>query len=564
MGVRRAVDMVLDASNRNQGPICTYGPLIHNPQVLEILEEKGVSVINTIPEKGQGTVLIRAHGVPPEVKAGLNRAEFIVVDATCPRVIKVQTIIKKHAKQGFSVIIIGDDDHPEVIGLLGYAGEKGVVVNSLDDLKRLDAFDNAIIVAQTTQNITFFKQVKQWAGQNYPHYKIFNTICDSTQKRQDEVGTIAESVDAVIVVGGYNSGNTQRLVEIARQSGKPAYHIEKEAELNADALNTARNIGITAGASTPNWIIKKVYRKLEHFSFNRGQIWRRMIFPLQRSLLLTNIYVALGAGCLSYACTRLQGIEHSFSNTFIAFLYIMSMHTFNNLTLRKTDRYNDPDRAGFYEKNKTPLFTLAVVANIAGLVAAYTMGWFPFFLLFAMSVMGLLYNLRLVPKHYKIGRYKRLKDIPGSKTVLIAAGWGMMTSIFPALSINKLVNGATLWVFFWAFGIVFVRTAFFDILDMQGDRIMGKETIPILIGEDRTKRLLKMMLVALFFTLMIPSLLGSVSSLGFILGCFPIVMYLVIFSHEHGYLLPGLKFVFLVETHFILTGIIAYLWHAIW
>ena len=122
MGVRRAVEMVLDAPNKLEKPIYTYGPLIHNPHVLNLLEEKGVTVLNEIPDHGFGTVLIRAHGVPPRTKKDLKTAGFKVIDATCPRVIKVQTIIRKHAKQGYASIIIGDKQHPEVIGLLGFAG----------------------------------------------------------------------------------------------------------------------------------------------------------------------------------------------------------------------------------------------------------------------------------------------------------------------------------------------------------------------------------------------------------------------------------------------------------
>jgi len=140
MGVRRAVELALDASNRTDDPICTYGPLIHNPQVLNILEEKGISVIRQIPETGFGTVLIRAHGVPPEDREKLSNAGFNVIDATCPKVIKVQSIIAKHSRQGYAVIIVGDRAHPEVIGLLGYAGENGYVAENMDVLKALPKF----------------------------------------------------------------------------------------------------------------------------------------------------------------------------------------------------------------------------------------------------------------------------------------------------------------------------------------------------------------------------------------------------------------------------------------
>jgi len=400
MGVRRAVEMVLDAPDQQANPIFTYGPLIHNPQVLSLLHSKDIKILDEIPDRGAGTVMIRAHGVPPTAKQGLKAANFNVIDATCPRVIKVQTIIRKHAKKNYASIIIGDKDHPEVIGLLGYARGKGYVIGTMQELEALPAFEDAIIVAQTTQNTRLFDAVKDWTAANHPHYKVYNTICDSTERRQAEVKRLAESVDAVIVVGGRDSGNTRRLAEIAGESGKPSYHIESEADLktiDSDVLISARHIGITAGASTPNWIIKKVYRSLEALQVKRKNNWRRILFGAQRGLLLTNIYVSLGAGCLSYACSKLQGFSQFFPYVLIAMLYVQSMHILAHLTGNKADQFNDPERASFYEKYKQLLTGLAITAGGAGLVIAFTLGWFPFLLLLVMSLLGLSYNRILVP-----------------------------------------------------------------------------------------------------------------------------------------------------------------------
>jgi len=301
MGVRRAVDMVLEAPGNQPEPITTYGPLIHNPQVLDLLKEKGINSLDAIPAEGTGTTLIRAHGVPPEAQMGLEDAGFRVINATCPRVIRVQAIIRKHTEKGYASIIIGDSDHPEVIGLKGYASSQGHVVNNLAELAALPPFEKAIIVAQTTQNIEFYDTVKQWAGSERPHYKVYDTICDSTSKRQAEITQLASQVDAIIVVGGRNSGNTVRLAEIARQTGKPTYHIETEEELDIEALAGAETIGITAGASTPNWIIRKICRVLELIPVSRLSGWKLTLFNFQQALLMTNIYVAFG-GRLPVLC----------------------------------------------------------------------------------------------------------------------------------------------------------------------------------------------------------------------------------------------------------------------
>jgi (E)-4-hydroxy-3-methyl-but-2-enyl pyrophosphate reductase len=563
MGVRRAVEMVLDAPAQSTKPIYTYGPLIHNPQVLNLLKSKDIKVLDEIPDRGCGTVLIRAHGVPPTVKQHLKEAEFNVIDATCPRVIKVQTIIRKHAKKDYAVIIIGDKDHPEIIGLLGYARNNGHVVGDMEELAALPAFDNAIIVSQTTQNARLLESVINWVAENHPHYKIFNTICDSTERRQAEVQRLAEAVDAVIVVGGYNSGNTRRLAEIARQTGKPTYHIESESELasmDTHLLASARHIGITAGASTPNWIIKKVYRALETLQVKRTQSWRRIMFQLQRVLLLTNIYVSLGAGCLTYAMAKLQGFSQFFPYVLISLLYVQSMHTLNHLTGNKSDQYNDPDRAKFYQKYKLLLNILALAAGGTGLVIAHTLGLFPLLLLLIMSLLGLSYNLRIVPQMFVGLRYRRIRDIPGSKTLLIAMAWGIVTAVLPPLSLTGKASWVTGLIFLWTVAIVFVRTAFFDILDMQGDRIVGKDTFAIMLGEKRTMRILKNMLIVLVAALMLLSSFHIISYLGLVLiGC-PIFFLLLLSAYERGVLLPSIKLEFLVETNFILAGAAAFLW----
>jgi (E)-4-hydroxy-3-methyl-but-2-enyl pyrophosphate reductase len=561
MGVRRAVEMVLDAARRQDAPIHTFGPLIHNPQVIEIFEEKGISAINDVPEKGVGAIIIRAHGVPPKVKEELQAAGFSVIDATCPRVIKVQAIIQKHTREGHAAIIIGDKAHPEVVGLLGYAGNQGHVVDTLEDLKKLPEFERAIIVAQTTQNTQFFEEVRAWASQTYPHYKVFNTICDSTEKRQTEVKRIAGLTDGIIIVGGHSSGNTKRLAEIARRAGKKTFHIETEAELDLNALSSIHSIGITAGASTPNWIIKKVFRKLESIPLQGSFNWQSALLLLQRSLLLTNIFVAVGAGALCYACAKLQGIDSYFPQILISMLYVQSMHVLNHLMGRQSDRYNDPDRADFYDKNKWMLSILLVVAGAAGLFTAYAMGLVPFFILLTMSVLGFSYNLRLIPESFAFhARFRRIRDIPGSKTVLITVAWGIVTAVFPALGESGELGIDTALVFIWAMSMVFVRTAFFDLLDMQGDRIVGKETIPILIGEQRALRLLKVLPLFSAAILVLASLSGIFSSLGFALVIPPLLLLFVIFASEKKLMLPGIHFEFLVEAHFLLAGVIAWLW----
>ncbi|BCS98742.1 hypothetical protein DSLASN_43740 [Desulfoluna limicola] len=560
MGVRRAVDTVLDASNSQKGPICTYGPLIHNPQVLNLLKEKGIPVISEIPEKGEGTVLIRAHGVPPEAKDALKESGFSVIDSTCPRVIKVQRIIHRYAKKGHHAIIIGDRDHPEVIGLNGYAYGLGHVVETLEEAKALPAFDNAIIVAQTTQSVQFYDEVKQWASRRHPHYLTFDTICDSTEKRQADILSIAQTVDAVVVVGGKNSGNTQRLAELARESGKLTFHIEDTDELDLSQLKNLDSVAITAGASTPNWIINKVYRAIESGTASEQTLFGIPVSGLKMGLLRSNAYLAMGSASLAYACSVLQGIHNWLIPSAVAMLYVLSMHIFNHLTAISSDRYNDPERADFYDRNKWALAAFAFTGGGVGLLLAYSQGIFPFLVLLIMSLAGLSYNAPVIPKRFFDGRYRCLRDIPGSKTILIAAAWGTVTALLPALTSPQGFALSTLPAFALAAGMVFARTVFFDILDMQGDRIVGQETFPIILGDKKTVRILKNLLVTLAVMLPLSSAFGIFTGLGFILWIYPVMMFALLLAYQKRFVLAGVQLEFLIESHLVLSGIIALAW----
>ena len=559
MGVRRAVKLALDAPVKYAKPIFTYGPLIHNPQVLSLFEEKGITVLKAIPQEGTGTVLVRAHGVPPDDKQRLKDAGFSVVDATCPRVIRVQTIIRVHAQKGYSAIIVGDRDHPEIVGLVGYAGDAGHVVSTMEDLHALPAFDQAIIVAQTTQNIQFFDQVKAWAAETFPHYKTFDTICDSTEKRQAEVKQLAENVDAVVVVGGKKSGNTQRLAQIAGETGKPAFHVETEAELARYEWEGVARVGITAGASTPNWIIKGVFRELEKLQATRKSWHLKYLYNSVYILLLTNAYVAMGAGCLCLACTKLLGITDAVFQVTMAMLYVLSMHLLNHLTGRAEDEFNDPERALFYRNHKFSLTMLAIVAGGFGLLSASAMGTVAFLILLVMSLLGLSYKLYLVPDRFGF-TYRRIMDIPGSKTVLIAVAWGIVAALLPGIAERERQTVVVVGVFVWATALVFCRTAFFDLLDVQGDRIVGKETLPILLGNPRTFVLLKGILTGCILLPALLSVFGSVSALGFFLTLCPVGMLILVHAYEYGRMQPGLRLEFLVESLFLLAGVLTIFW----
>lgn len=265
MGVKRAVDIALSiAGKKGNERIFTYGPLIHNPQTVDFLCERGIEPIDDLQKVPGGLIIIRAHGISPSERARIGERRMKIIDATCPRVKHVQSIIRNHSLEDYTILIIGDREHPEVEGLLGYSGGKGYVIGSREDLESLPEMDKVCIVAQTTQSKEDYARIAGEVVAKYPGSLVFETICDSTEKRQTEIKELAAEMDAVLIVGGKNSANTKRLAKIAMGSGKPIFHIETASELRGIPLEKYESIGISAGASTPDWIIREIVEELEN------------------------------------------------------------------------------------------------------------------------------------------------------------------------------------------------------------------------------------------------------------------------------------------------------------
>jgi 4-hydroxy-3-methylbut-2-enyl diphosphate reductase len=221
------MNIAMDAAENTDGPVNTFGPLIHNPQVVDLLASKGMKVVNSFDELQEGTTLvIRAHGIPPETRQELKSRGVKFRDGTCPLVAKVHAHIKKYLGQGYELVILGHKDHPEVIGHLGYAQDHGTVISSVEDVDSLPPMSKVCLVSQTTANEIKFHQVAEQLKARYDDCVVVNTICDDTHTRQEEVLQVAETVDAMVIVGGKGSSNTQRLVELSSSKGIPAFHVK--------------------------------------------------------------------------------------------------------------------------------------------------------------------------------------------------------------------------------------------------------------------------------------------------------------------------------------------------
>lgn len=258
-GVKRAVDMAFDAADKC-AKVNTLGPIIHNPQVIDKLRLQGVTPINDIDNNGIKTLIIRTHGVPFGISRRLAEKKYEVVDATCPFVKKAQQYAKLLNEDGYQVVIVGDKEHPEVKGLMSYAGRDAIVISSGDKLPKLKS--RVGVVVQTTQPISLLKELISNMLEQVKEIKVFNTICNSTALRLKETKEMAKKVDAMIVVGGKNSANTTQLANLCVSMSVPTYHIETSSEIKESWLSDVRTVGITAGASTPDWIIEGVETRI--------------------------------------------------------------------------------------------------------------------------------------------------------------------------------------------------------------------------------------------------------------------------------------------------------------
>lgn len=271
-GVRAAINKGEKLIEEGKGPIATLGPLIHNPQEVSRLESLGIKSYDDIDSVQEKNVLIRTHGVAPSVYQEIEKHGHEYFDCTCPKVKRVQQIAREHAEAGYQVLILGDCKHPEVMAIVGWTNDTAIVFISLDELKSLSLEGKRIcLVSQTTEKIERFeKAVEYLESLSLEELVVQNTICTATRDRQSDASELAAKVDLMVVIGGYNSANTCKLVSICQDVGVATKHVETAAELQREWFEGVDKIGLTAGASTPDWIIREVIDKMEELTMEQG------------------------------------------------------------------------------------------------------------------------------------------------------------------------------------------------------------------------------------------------------------------------------------------------------
>ena len=464
-GVRRAVSLALRAARRHK-TVYTLGPLIHNRQAVEELRANGVEVAENLEELPPGAVVVlRSHGVERQVRQRLKEGGFCVVDATCPRVARIHGIVRNAAARGERVVIFGDPDHPEVKALRSEVAD-AAIITSPDDVEKLPFEERRIcLVAQTTQDAAVYEEVAAALRQRFPSVRVHKTICDSTHRRQEELRSVLDDVDLVVVVGGRHSANTRRLAEIARASGKRTLHIETADELPQQV--DAETVFVTAGASTPNWVIQGVMERL------RGGVglWRRVLFGVVR----WNLTAAAAAAALTYAASCALKVA-SFPAVVIAALYVFCVHTFNQIIALRLEPLTRRQR------HEVVRLALALLAGSAATVVAFHAGIYRFLLLLFALAGGFVYGLDVVPAP---ARLRSLRDLPGSKDIFCALGWAAVCTLLPAFS-SSASTCVVVLTFFFIFIPVYIRSVLFDVRQMERDRFLGREAFPVVLGERST------------------------------------------------------------------------------
>lgn len=557
-GVRRAMDAVLEASARNEGgAVATLGPLIHNPQALELLKKRGVGVQEDSESFQKGTLVVRAHGIPigqlRTLKARQSAGEISLVNATCPEVAKVHAKIRKWSSKGYFTVILGTHGHAESVAHESYAQHGSRIVSSLEEANTLsDAqLKQVLIIAQTTFTGRDFDLIVDALRSRAGDMIIEKTICKDTTTRQGEAQEIAQKVDAVVIVGGKNSSNTRHLAELARSYGKPCQFVEVASELDLSAFKGIETVGVLAGASTPTWLVEDIVDALAQTQSRGGRIWK-----LAQDALSRPLFLGLGAGLTTLGIHTWMGSPKTWEYPLITGTYVFAMYLLAPFLDPQGLGAKGPSRARMLARSRSVMITLGSLSLLTSTLVASLQSWGSLLLLAMASFLGLGYKRKL-----RLGsRQVSLAAIPGSKDVAIALALAVVAVAMPLWHHGWQWDFQTWAGIFQVAALAFAHSAVHNIKEMQNDQILGRETLPIVIGRRPAKIVLAIVL-GLAFTL---SALSTWISIGHV---WPILVFSAASSyplwhlwHFHERFRAGRpRFEWPLELSFFLLGLLIWI-----
>ncbi len=488
-GVKRAMDAVLEASARHDGEkVQTLGPLIHNPQALELIGKRGVAVAEAPDKVENGTVVIRAHGIPIQDLRGLKerqaKGEVKIVNATCPEVAKVHNKIKKWSPKGYFTVILGSHGHAESVAHRSFAEHGSQIVANMGEAMALapEVLKKVLVVAQTTFTVKDFHEIVDYLRDRSEDMVVENTICEDTWTRQDEAKALAQAVDTVIVVGGKASSNTKHLAELAHHYGKPVQYVETASELDLTQFTGKETVGVLAGASTPTWLVDEVVDVLEQLGDGPSR-WRSFV----QAAFGSSSFLALGTAFATVGVHHWLGLSRHWTYPVITAAYVLAMYLLNPFLDPHGLGAKGPARARFLERNRRTLIGAALVALVLALGLAAYEGPKALAVMAFATVLGLVYKLQ-TPGGISLRR------IPGSKDLVVAAALATVAVVMPLWQEGAPWNLRGFAAMFLIGTLAFARTVIYDIRDMQNDQVLGKETLPIAIGKRGAKIVLATLL----------------------------------------------------------------------
>ena len=479
-GVKYAVEEAFLIASKSSDTIYVDGKLIHNPQTLDMLESSGVKTYtddlgaNTLKGK---SVIIRAHGVSPERKKILIDNSNKVVNLTCKYVGRIQSIVKKHSNDGYRVIIIGNVDHPEIIGILGFANKSDTfVVLKEESIHCLPPTSKkTLIVAQTTLEKKVFTKMVCLIKEKYDESDITvkNTICNATELRQNEVLEIAERNDAVLIIGGKESSNTKNLYNIAKAI-KPSFYVEYKKDLDSIDLSKYKNIGIMAGASTPDWFIEEVASSIKE---QYTEKYKKVISKTLNFILDSYLSHALAGILLSFAVYDILSQKFNYSIALIVGLYYFSMSLINGYTNHAL-KISDKKKYTLYQKNKYAFYILIGLSIIAMISLSYKEGLDSLALTVFSILMGIAYNVSFKNlKQSKIKYIKILSKLIPLKSLIISFAVTILLNGLIFLTNEDVLSQDRVLAFLFCISMVFLfmfmRQASIEIKSSQSDKISG-------------------------------------------------------------------------------------------
>jgi 4-hydroxy-3-methylbut-2-enyl diphosphate reductase len=565
-GVRRALDQAVDLAKKTDGPVQTFGPLIHNAQVMEELTDQNIHALEQVEDVRGGPVLVRAHGVRPEVFDQLRATGAEVFDATCPLVRKVQKIITKYEDQEYDIVIVGDDHHAEVVGLRGYARDRCYVVADENEADQLPEFDKVCVVSQTTQNDGTFDRVVEKVREKARVVRAMNTVCEPTRDHQTETIDLAKRVDLMVVVGGHHSANTCRLATLAEDEGAQVLHIETDGEITEEQFQDCNTIGVTAGASTPEWMINRVVEKIESFNREPASRLHTLVKKAAAFIVATNVYVGVGAAALTLATTLLLNPATA-SALLLSLMIIAGFHVLATHSIGRYGEHSYYSGQGTlsptaHKRFQKMVMGVGIVAMGVSLGLAAFLGPIPLLVVLAAGLLSSLYGVKVIPLRWArhVMGVRRIKDLPASKDISSALGWTLVVGVLPLVSVGTSSWLRALGALAFVFLLVFVRSALLGVRDAQGDKIMGMETIFRVVGKRRTKEVLITLTAAL--TLILFALTLPWRGLPLAVFLLAVVPYVCGGSWSyHRRLLPkGAAGELLVDGQFLLAGFMTLWW----